>query len=87
MKLGKVCLSSPGLVKLTRGIDEYGASGHGSRVRSRSTGIRLIEEPMVNSKDSDFKDSEEGPDLGLREEPGSLLDYLRVECKRVARSR
>ena len=70
---------SPGLVGLSQGVDECGAPGFGSRVRSRSSSIRLIEKPVVNSDDSDFddfKDSEEGPDLGLGEEPEFLLDYL-----------
>jgi len=47
-------------------------------VRGRSTGNMLIEEPVENSDDSEFDDLEdlgEGPDLGLSEEPRSLLDY------------
>ena len=32
---------------------------------------------------NDFKDLEAGPNLGLREEPGSLLDYLRARRERV----
>jgi len=80
--------TSPGLVGPTRGVDECGAPGLGSRVRSRFTGIRLIEEPMMNLDDSnfdDFEDSEEDPDLGLEEDPGSLLDYLHARHERVAR--
>jgi len=53
----------------------------------------LIGEPVVNLDDSasssdfdDFEDFGEGFDLGLGEEPGSLLDYLRARCERVARS-
>ena len=51
------------------------------KYRSRSTGIRLIEEPVENSDDfefDDFEDSDESPNLGLEEEPESLLDYLRA---------
>ena len=58
-------------------------------MRSRSTGIMLIEEPVENSNDSDFndlEDSNEGRDLGLGEEPRSLLNYLCTQCWRVARS-
>ena len=69
----------PGLVGPNRGVNECGAPDLGSRVRRGSTGIRLIEEHVVNSNDSNFdnfKDSKEGLDLGLGEEPGSLLDYL-----------
>ena len=50
--------------------------------------IRLIEEPVVHLNDSDFddfKDSEEGLDLGL--EAGSLLNYLCARRDRVPRSR
>ena len=41
---------------------------------------------MVISDDSnfgDFEDSEEGPDLGLEEEPESFLDYLHTRRERV----
>jgi len=40
----------------------------------------------VISDDPDFEDSEEGPDLGLGEESGALLDYLHARRDRVARS-
>jgi len=42
---------------------------------------------VVISDDSDFDGSKEGPDLGLGEEPSSLLDYLRAQRDRVAKSR
>jgi len=35
-----------------------------------------------NSNFDDFEESEEGPDLGLGEEPRSLLDYLRARRER-----
>ena len=69
------------LVGPAQGADECGAPGLESRVRSRSVGIRFIEEQVVIFDDSnfnDFEDSDEDPDLGLREEPRSLLDYLRA---------
>jgi len=72
---------SSGLVEPTQGANECGAPGLESRVRSRSLGIRFIEEHVVIFDDSnfnDFEDSDEDPDLGLKEEPGSLLDYLRA---------
>ena len=54
-------------------------------MRSGSAGIMLIEELVVdldysaNSHGFDgFEDLGEGFDLGLGEEPGSLLDYLRT---------
>jgi len=65
---------SLGLVRPTRGVDDCRALGLGCRVRGRSTGNRLIEEPVENSEDSEFDDLEdlgEGPSLGLREEPRS----------------
>ena len=52
-------------------------------------GIMLIEEPVENSDDSefgDFEDSDESLDIGLEEEPGSLLDYLRARRDRLGRS-
>ena len=69
-----------GLVGPSQGADECGTLGLESQVRSRSTNIRLIEEPVVNLDDfdlDDFEDSKEGPDLGFKE-PESLLDYLRA---------
>ena len=59
-------------------------------MRRRSTGIRLIKQHVENPNHlefDEFEDSEEGPDLGLGDKPGSLLDYLRAQHKRVARSR
>jgi len=51
--------------------------------------VMLIEEPMLDRDDSassndfdDFADLSEGSHLGLREEPGSLQDYL---CSRRGR--
>ena len=45
----------------------------------------LIEKPMVDLDNSasshdfdDFEDLDGGSDLGPREEPGSLIDYLRA---------
>ena len=63
-------------------------------MRGGSTGVMLIEEPMVDFDDSrnshdinDFEDLGEGSDLGLGEEPKSILDYLHARRERVARSR
>ena len=62
-------------------------------MRGGSTGVMLIEEPMVDLDDSTcshkfdvFEDLGGGSDLGFREEPGSLLGYLRARQERVARS-
>ena len=80
---------SPGLVESTQDVDERGALGLESQMRSRSIGIRLNKEPVVNLDESDFddfEDSKEGPDLGLEEETESLLDCLRTRHERVGRS-
>ena len=75
---------SPSLVGPTWVVDKCGAPSLESRVRSKSTGIRLIEEPVVISDDSyfdGFEDSEEGPNLGLEEEPRSFLDYYVLDTR------
>ena len=41
-------------------------------------GIRLLEEPVESPDDEDFEGLDANPNLGLGEEPGSLLNYLRV---------
>jgi len=46
---------SSGLVRPIRGVDEYGPLVLRS-VGSKSTGIRLIKEPVENSDDSEFDD-------------------------------
>ena len=59
-----------GLARPIRGVDECDAPSN-----------RLIEEPVKTSDDSKFDDLEDLPrglDLGLAEELGSLLDYLRT---------
>ena len=58
-----------------------------SHVEGRSTGTRLLEEPVENSDDEDFGGFEAGPNLGLGKEPGSLLNYLRAQRDRVTKSR
>ena len=63
---------SSGLVGPTQSVDECRASSLENRLRSGSTGIRLIEELVENSDDSnfdEFEDSDEGPNLGLRRCP------------------
>ena len=50
-------------------------------MRGKSTSNKLIEKPVENSNDFEFdvlKYLHEGPDLGLGEEPKSLLNYLRA---------
>ena len=77
-----------GLVESTLNADECGTSSPGSRVRSRPLGISFAEGPMEISDDSDFddyEDSDESSDLGLGEELGAMLDYLRAHRDRVAR--
>ena len=79
---------SPGRVRPTQGVDECRAPSLESRVRGRITGVRLIETPVENLDDSefdDFKDSNESLDLGLGEEPRSLLDYLHARHERMVR--
>jgi len=44
-------------------------------VEDRSTGTRLLEEPVENPDDEDFGGLDTDPNLGLREEPESLLNY------------
>ena len=78
---------SIGLIEPIQGVDECRAPGLGSRVKSRSLGIRFVEEHMVisdNSDFDDFEDLEEGPNLGLKEEHGlcsttCILDMIEIE--------
>ena len=63
---------SLGLVRLTWGVDEGEAPSLVGRVGSRSMGIKFIEELVEKSNDSEFdnlEDLDEGPDLGLGEDP------------------
>jgi len=46
-------------------------------------GTRLLEEPKENLDDENFKNFDANPDLGLREELGSLLSDLRARHNRV----
>ena len=76
--------TSPGPVGSTLGVEECGVVGLRSHVRCKSTDIKLIKKPLENPDDSefdDFKDSDEGPDLTIGEEPRSLLDYIRTHAK------
>jgi len=49
-------------------------------------GIRLLEEPEESPDDEDFEGLDANPNLGLGEEPGSLLNYLRVRQDLVMKS-
>jgi len=56
-------------------------------VEDRSTVTRLLEESVEDPDDEDFRGLDADPNLGFREEPGSLLSYLRARCNRVTKSR
>ena len=56
-------------------------------MEGRSTGTGLLEEPVENSDDKNFRAFDVHPNLGLGEEPGSLLNYLPARCNRVMKSR
>jgi len=49
-------------------------------------GTMLLEELVENLDDEDFGDFEANPNLGLGEEPESLLNYLRARRNQVMKS-
>jgi len=91
-------VDSPALSGPTRVADELGVSGSevprlcGSS-GSGSSAVALIEGPVesLDGSDSDdslsdFRDQDKGgSDLGLKEDPGSLLSYLRARRERVVK--
>ena len=56
---------------------------HVEGVKNLESCTRLLEEPVDNSNDEDFRGFDAGPNLGLRAEPGSLLNNLRGRRVRV----
>ena len=56
---------------------ERGVLSHGSHVNGRSKGTRLLEKPVENPDDKDFRGLDANFDLGLGKEPASLFDFTR----------
>ena len=78
---------------ITRDANGCNTPDLGGHERGGFAGIMLIEEPIMDLVDyasshdfDDFEDLGGGSNLGLEREPGSLLDYLRAQYERLARS-
>ena len=72
-----------GLAEPAQSANKCGTPSLGSRMRSRPPGIDFTERPVEISDDfdfDDFKDSEECPNLGLKEEP----ELCSISCALVA---
>ena len=75
---------APSRIEPSGATVEYGVPSHGSHVEEMGT--RLLEEPVENLDDEDFRGLDTHPNTGLREEPDSLFDLLRARLKRVMES-
>ena len=75
-----------GIGKPSRAFVEHGVPSLGGHVEGRSTGTMLLEEPMENPYDENFRGLDTDLNLGLKEEPESLLDYLCARRNRVMKS-
>ena len=56
-----------------------------SSARVVLSGARCLEEHRMRPEGSDPKDSDEGVELDLNDEPGALLDFLNAHERRVAK--